>query len=59
VVSSWALVGRLGLGLVFLKFRNELLKSSKIPRNLLKLFINNIFIFILIIIILCNYYIIY
>jgi hypothetical protein len=52
----------LGLGLLFFsffKFRNAFLMSSKIHKNSPKLFINKIFIFRLIIIILFNYYIIY
>jgi hypothetical protein len=56
------LVG-LGLGLLFFsfffKFRNAFLMSSKIHKNSPKLFINKIFIFRIIIIILFNYYIIY
>jgi hypothetical protein len=62
VVDNGPQVGRLGVGLVFfffLKFRNTFLYSSKIHKTSPKLFINNIFIFRLVIVILFNYYIIY
>jgi hypothetical protein len=55
------LVGELRLGffLFFFFFRNAFLKSSKIPKNSPKLFINKILDFRLITIILFNYYINY
>jgi hypothetical protein len=57
--GDWAPSGPASVGLVFFKFRNTFLYSSKIHKTSPKLFINNIFIFTLIIIILFNYYINY
>ena len=57
------LVGRLGLGLVFFSFFKFLEmnfeRAQKFHKKAPKLFINNIFIFRLIVIILFNYYFIY
>jgi hypothetical protein len=65
-VSSWALVGLrvrevflFFVFFLFFYFRNAFLNSSKIHKNSPKLFINKIFIFRLITIILFNYYIYY
>jgi hypothetical protein len=51
--------GPVSVGFVFFfKFRNDYLKSSKIPKNSPKLFINRILDFRLIITIFLNYYLI-